>query len=164
MSSRIVVDEIQGKTTTAEVKIPGHICQVVTGTKKTETTITGQDTEYHNFQVAFTPKYSDSTLVIMATANGIDTNSNNGRFLTRIREETTSGGITGTILGRTTAAQDSGGTNGIASASLTVVKDTAGSGQRYYKMTHLKGDAGGTNYVQRYGAVQSSIVVFEVCA
>ena len=161
--STLFVDDINEKTSGHGVKIPGHICQVVTATNTVETTISGQDTEVFNFQASFTPTYDDSTLVIMITANGLDTNSNGGRFLTRIRESTTSGGTSGTILGRTTAAQDSGGTNGISSASLTVVKATAGSGQRYYKMTHLKGDAGGTNYVQRFGSVQSSIVIFEVC-
>jgi hypothetical protein len=138
--------------------------QKVVQVQSTETTglVTWSDTNTERFwiEVAITPKLTTSNIYIFLMANGI-ANANAGRVTLVLKHSTTSGGTTGTEIGRNSTAQDSSGTNGQSSISTIFKHAPASTSTRYYKVTYNKEDSGGTNYLCQYSNY-SSLVVVEV--
>ena len=79
--STLSVDTIQGQTTAANVKIPGHVIQIVGNTNSTynggasaglsrDDTIPQQSEVHMCVEVSITPRFSDSKLFIQASIPG----------------------------------------------------------------------------------------------
>jgi hypothetical protein len=155
-----VLTAASGETTGLKWGLPGKILQV----QSTETagTVSWGDTgtERLFFQVAITPKLSTSNIYVFVMVNGID-NAGAGRVTLVTKQNTTSGGTTGTEIGRNSAAQNSSGTNGLSAVAAIMKHTPASTATRYYKVTYTKEDNGGTNYLSQYSNY-SSIMVVEV--
>jgi len=142
----------------------GSIIQIVRASTNTEISFTNTGTNNFNFQCAITPLYSTSKILGFITMTGV-ANASAGRMAPLIVYDTTSGGTSGTnISGNLQVAQNSTDTNGLSTVAGTFLVGTIGSTNTYYfKNIVSKGDAGGTNYVQRYNN-ESSIVLMEIAA
>ena len=65
MTSRLLVDKIEGKTTSGSIQMPqGHVIQTVDGSDGTQTTSTSSSFVASNVAVTITPKFSTSKIYI----------------------------------------------------------------------------------------------------
>jgi hypothetical protein len=149
-----------GETTGLKWDFPGKVLQVQITETAGSVSWGDTNTERLFFQVAITPKLSTSNIYVFVMINGID-NAGAGRVTLVVRQNTTSGGTSGTEIGRNSAAQNSSGTNGQSSISTIIKHAPASTATRYYKVTYTKEDSGGTNYLSEYSNY-SSIMVVEV--
>jgi len=151
-----------GETTGLKWQQAQNVVQIATATKASSFSSSDVDSEKHIYELSITPKSTANKILLFINTNGLD-NGGSGRLNTRIRYNTTSGGITGTILiDQMTVAQDSGGTNGESSAGGTVLTSAIGStSTQYFKLTATKYDSSTTWYVCRYDAT-STLVAMEV--
>lgn len=143
----------------------GSILQVVQTSTGSTVTATNVGTPTFFFQVAFTPLFTSSRVLIMASVGGVD-NGGSGRMAINIYQNTTSGGTTGSQAFQMQSAQDSSGTNGISGLSGSYIYGggTFTAGTTYYiKAIVFKNDTSTTWAVGQYGN-DSSITVMEISA
>ena len=81
MTSRLLVDKFEGKTTSGTIQMPaGHIVQVVKSGNFQSASVSGTSSSYatmgSDFSLAITPRFSNSVILIEAALNPY-TNSNN---------------------------------------------------------------------------------------
>ena len=157
-------DMLASNAVTSALLPAGSVVQIVRASTNSEISFTNTNTNNFNFQCAITPLYSTSKILGFITMTGV-ANASAGRMASLIVYDTTSGGTSGTnISGNLQVAQNSTDTNGLSTVAGTFLVGTIGSTNTYYfKNIVSKGDAGGTNYVQRYNN-QSSIVLMEIAA
>ena len=66
MTSRLLVDKIEGKTTSATIQMPaGHIIQTVNTSFTTEVTENGSSFVDTGLSLAITPKFSTSKVLVL---------------------------------------------------------------------------------------------------
>jgi hypothetical protein len=155
-----VLTAASGEATGLKWDFPGKILQVQSTETAGSVSWGDTGTERLFFQVAITPKLSTSNIYVFVMVNGID-NAGAGRVTLITKQNTTSGGTSGTEIARNSAAQNSSGTNGQSSISAIIKHTPASTATRYYKVIYTKEDSGGTNYLSEYSNY-SSIVVVEV--
>jgi hypothetical protein len=148
------------ETTGLKWDFPGKVLQVQYTATAGEVSWGDTNTLRNLIQATITPKLSTSDIYIFATVNSVD-NAGNGRVVIQIVHNTTSGGTTGTDIGRMQFAQNSSSTTGLSSGAIIIKHSPASTATRYYKIIYEKGDAGGTNYINRFAGL-STIIAVEV--
>ena len=156
MTSRLLVDKIEGKTTSGSIQMPsGHIIQTVDGTDGTNATTTSTSFSASNLSITITPKYSTSKLLVgytMSTYN--DTNQAHNK-LTIYRSID---GATATNLGDSTwgFSSDGNGTGASMGSQSAIIHDSPStiSSITYtvYGAPHDGGSGSGTMYFNINGA------------
>jgi hypothetical protein len=147
-------------TTGLKWDFPGKVLQAQYTATASEFSWSDTNVLRQLIQVAITPKLSTSDIYIFAAVNSVD-NASNGRVIMQIVHNTTSGGTSGTDIGRMQFAQNSSSTTGLSSGAIIIKNSPASTATRYYKIVYEKGDAGGTNYINRFAGL-STIVAMEV--
>jgi hypothetical protein len=155
-----VLTAASGETTGLKWGLPGKVLQVQYTATAGEFSWGDTNTLRQLIQVTITPKLSTSDIYIFAAVNSVD-NAGNGRVIMQIVHNTTSGGTSGSDIGRMQFAQNSSGTTGLGSGAIIIKHSPASTATRYYKIVYEKGDAGGTNYINRYAGL-STIIAMEV--
>ena len=143
----------------------GSVLQVVNTVTASTLSATNISTPTFFFQVAFTPLFTSSRVLIMANMGGVD-NGGSGRIAVTIKQNTTSGGTSGSQAFQMQCGQDSSGTNGISCISGNFIYPTATftAGTTYYiKAIVNKNDTSSTWAVSQYSN-DSSITVMEISA
>ena len=82
MTSRLLVDKIEGKASSGTVQMPaGHIVQVVKSGNFQSASVSGTSSSYatmgSDFSLAITPKFNNSVILIEAALNPYTSGSNN---------------------------------------------------------------------------------------
>ena len=142
MTSRLLVDKIEGKTTSGTIQMPaGHVIQTVrmtpTTTSTTSTSNTYADT---NLTLAITPKFSNSLIIITASASWLI--SGGSFFYYRLYRNGSDIGIDHQINGDY-------GSNGTAFSASTTYTDLPNSTSTQTYMIKMKNGGSGTAYVYR---------------
>ena len=138
----------------------GAVVQTVSQVHNTQVGANNQDVQTFNFETSITPQSSTNSIIAFVTVGGL-VNGSSGRLHSRVRYETTSGGITGTELTGTSIANDSTDTAGMSSVTH-FGKFTAGTTSALYvKNTLQKQDSGTQWYAQRYSN-HSNVVLMEI--
>ena len=146
--------------TNAKVTGFGKVIQVISQVHNTQVGANNQDVQTFNFETSITPQSSTNSIIAFVTVGGL-VNGSSGRLHSRVRYETTSGGITGTELTGTSIANDSTDTAGMSSVTH-FGKFTAGTTSALYvKNTLQKQDSGTQWYAQRYSN-HSNVVLVEI--
>ena len=70
--SILFVDDIRGKTTAANVKMPaGHVIQVIEGAHSNWTAVSSSSYAYANVGATITPRFNNSKIQVLININGI---------------------------------------------------------------------------------------------
>jgi hypothetical protein len=153
-----------GETTGLKWDFPGKVLQVVSNSSTSSVSWTDNNVDRLFFEVTITPKSSTSTMYVIGQVTGID-NAGNGRVYILLKYSTSSGGTSGTNMGSGgtlgETAQNSSGTTGISHLPIHDSVALGNTTTTYFKIIYGKGDAGGTNYLNRYNG-KSMVTVFEV--
>jgi len=68
MTSRLLVDKIEGKTTSGTIQMPvGHVIQTVTNEFSTDTSTSSTSFQASGLIVSITPKFSNSKIIVTLT-------------------------------------------------------------------------------------------------
>lgn len=143
----------------------GRVLQVVQTSTGGSVSATNVGVATFFFEVAFTPLFTTSRVLIMANIGGVD-NGGTGRMAVNILQNTTSGGTSGSQAFQMQSAQDSSGTNGISGLSGAYIYSggTFTAGTTYYiKAIAYKNDTSTSWALGQYGN-NSSITVMEISA
>jgi hypothetical protein len=143
----------------------GSILQVVNTVTASIVSGTNVNVPAFFFQVAFTPLFTSSRVLIMANMGGID-NGGAGRLAVTIKQNTTSGGTSGSQAFQMQCAQDSSGTNGISCISGNFIYPTATftAGTTYYIKAIVEKQDTSTSWAVSQYSNDSSITVMEISA
>ncbi len=77
MTSRLLVDKIEGKTTSGTIQMPaGHVIQTVSTSFSTEVTESGSSFVDTGLSLAITPKFSTSKIMGSFNLSGVATTTN----------------------------------------------------------------------------------------
>jgi len=157
---------LSNATALARAALPsGSVLQVVNTVTASTLSGTNVNVATFFFQVAFTPLFTSSRVLIMANMGGVD-NGSAGRIAVTIKQNTTSGGTTGSQAFQMQSAQDSSGTNGISGLSGNFIYPTTTftAGTTYYiKAIAEKQDTSTSWAISQYSN-DSSITVMEIAA
>ena len=138
----------------------GKVLQIVYKQYNTSTGANNQDTETANFEQAITPSSTSSDIICLCHIAGI-VNGGSGRMTSKIRHQTTSGGVTGTEVAVAQVAQDSIDTAGMSTVVHMVKFSPSTTSAVYVKNTMSKSDNGTQWYAQRY-STESEMILLEV--
>jgi hypothetical protein len=143
----------------------GSVLQVVNTVTASIVSGTNVNVPAFFFQVAFTPLFTSSRVLIMANMGGIDTGGA-GRLAVTIKQNTTSGGTTGSQAFQMQCAQDSSGTSGISclSGSFIYPTTTFTAGTTYYIKAIVEKQDTSTSWAVSQYSNDSSITVMEISA
>ena len=160
MSSTLFVDAIEPNLSSG-VHIPGHVVQTAINHNNTQYSASNQDVATYLYEVAITPKFSNSKFIVSLNSSGVS-NGGSGRLSLRVFHNETSGNTSGTQIMDCQLALPGAGTShltgGGASAHVSSVGNT---NTQYFKLVAYKHDASATWYVNQYGSY-SSITVMEI--
>jgi len=141
MTSRLLVDKIEGKTTSGTIQMPsGHIIQTVrmtpTNTANSTTSTSYVDT---NLSLSITPKFSNSLIIITVSASWLITGSS--FFYYRLYRN-------GSDISLDHQINGDYGSNGMAFSASTTYTDSPNSTSSQTYLIKLK-TTGGTAYIYR---------------
>lgn len=160
--STMYVDNVAPLNTTVDgVHIPGHVVQVVRSSSATQLTATNIDTYTFLKEVAFTPKYNNSKLIITMNVGGVS-NGGSGRMEVGCRVDTVSGGTTGTVVGQEQMGLPGAGTSHLGNLHGTYEYTVTSTNTLYIKMIAKKHDSTSTWYVSQYAGSYSGFVIQEI--
>jgi hypothetical protein len=158
--------QLTGTQTIPKGTLPtGSVLQVVNTVTASIVSGTNVNVPAFFFQVAFTPLFTSSRVLIMANMGGID-NGGAGRLAVTIKQNTTSGGTSGSQAFQMQCAQDSSGTNGISCISGNFIYPTATftAGTTYYIKAIVEKQDTSTSWAVSQYSNDSSITVMEISA
>tara|TARA_R100001460_G_C3412082_1_gene159757 strand:+ start:20 stop:478 length:459 start_codon:yes stop_codon:yes gene_type:complete len=141
MTSRLLVDKLEGKTTSGTIQMPsGHIIQTVrmtpTNTANSTTSTSYVDT---NLSLSITPKFSNSLIIITVSASWLITGSS--FFYYRLYRN-------GSDISLDHQINGDYGSNGMAFSASTTYTDSPNSTSSQTYLIKLK-TTGGTAYIYR---------------
>ena len=141
MTSRLLVDKLEGKTTSGTIQMPsGHIIQTVrmtpTNTANSTTSTSYVDT---NLSLSITPKFSNSLIIITVSASWLITGSS--FFYYKLYRN-------GSDISLDHQINGDYGSNGIAFSASTTYTDSPNSTSSQTYLIKLK-TTGGTAYIYR---------------
>ena len=141
MTSRLLVDKLEGKTASGTIQMPsGHIIQTVrmtpTNTANSTTSTSYVDT---NLSLSITPKFSNSLIIITVSASWLITGSS--FFYYRLYRN-------GSDISLDHQINGDYGSNGIAFSASTTYTDSPNSTSSQTYLIKLK-TTGGTAYIYR---------------
>ena len=159
--STLYVDTINEKTSGNGVAIPGHVVQVVNYKNTTQYSGTNQDVLTYLFQVALTPKQSNSKYLVHLGVSGIS-NGGSGRIHSRVYHNETSGDTSGTEIMSLQLAEPGAGTSHLDGAGgMVLVNSSGNTNTQYFKVCAVKGDSSTTWYISQYNST-CTITVMEI--
>jgi len=141
MTSRLLVDKLEGKTASGTIQMPsGHIIQTVrmtpTNTANSTTSTSYVDT---NLSLSITPKFSNSLIIITVSASWLITGSS--FFYYRLYRN-------GSDISLDHQINGDYGSNGMAFSASTTYTDSPNSTSSQTYLIKLK-TTGGTAYIYR---------------
>ena len=136
------------------------IVQISTTSYATPVGANNQDTETFNFEASITPSSVTNQILVLCSVGSIS-NGGAGRMISKLRWNTSSGGVTGTELTVGQTANDSSDTNGLSTITLISQFTPATTSTIYIKNTVSKSDGGAQWYVQRFSGY-SYITLMEI--
>jgi len=141
MTSRLLVDKLEGKTASGTIQMPsGHIIQTVrmtpTNTANSTTSTSYVDT---NLSLSITPKFSNSLIIITVSASWLITGSS--FFYYKLYRN-------GSDISLDHQINGDYGSNGIAFSASTTYTDSPNSTSSQTYLIKLK-TTGGTAYIYR---------------
>ena len=156
-ASGTTITVASGKT----IKAPGMIVQVVNTQSNTQYSASNIGTLTYLYQVAITPKFSNSKFLIHLNTSGVS-NGGSGRLAIRVNHNETSGDTSGTQRMDCQLALPGAGTAHLNGGGASVLVNTVGNtNTQYFKVCAYKNDSNTTWYVNQYSSY-SGISVMEI--
>ena len=170
MSSILKVSEIQDPTngntaltidSSGNMSSAGHVVQVVQEDVNTQYSANNINTQTFIRETAFTAKYANSKLIIMMNVGGCS-NGGSGRLEAACKVSTTSGGTSGTQIGKTQMALPGAGTSHLGELNGTFEYTNTTTSTQYIKIVAYKHDSTTTWYMGQYSSSSVGLTILEI--
>ena len=148
-------------TDSGGLSVPGTVVQIQNTQSNTQYTANNIGVLTYLYQVAITPKFSNSKFLVHFNTSGVS-NGGSGRLALRIRHNETSGDNSGTQIMDCQLALPGAGTSHLTGGGASVLVNSVGNtNTQYFKVCAYKNDTTTTWYVNQYNSY-SGISVMEI--